>query len=142
MNDKRKIRIGVTDIALLALCAVLLIGTLTFLTPCGPKEDGSWMTCHWAGQMSVALAAVLFTMAVMHAAVPMGGAKLGIDLAVLPAAVLASQVPGHVIGLCMMETMRCRAVMRPGVAVLSVLIAAAAAWDLVLRLKAGKTHEV
>ena len=142
MNDKRKIRIGVTDIALLVLCAVLLIGTLTFLTPCGPQEDGSWMTCHWAGQVSIALAAVLLTLAVMHAAVPMGGAKLGIDLAVLPAAVLASQIPGHVIGLCMMETMRCRAVMRPGVAVFAVLIAAAAAWDLVLRLKAGKTHEV
>ncbi len=90
----------------------------------------------------MALAAVLFTMAVMHAAVPTGGAKLGIDLAVLPAAVLASQVPGRVIGMCMMETMRCRAVMRPGVAVLAVLIAAATAWDLVLRLKAGKTHEV
>ena len=142
MNDKRKIRIGVTDIAMLVLCAVLLIGTLTFLAPCGPKEDGTWMTCHWAGQTSMALAAVLLTLAVMHAAVPMGGAKLGIDLAVLPVAVLASQIPDHVIGLCMMETMRCRAVMRPGVAVLSVLIAAAAAWDLVLRLKAGKTHEV
>ena len=142
MNDQRKIRIGVTDIALLALCAVLLIGTLTFLTPCGQKEDGSWMTCHWAGQTSVALAAVLLTMAVMHAVVPKGGVKLGIDLAVLPAAVLVSQVPGHVIGLCMMETMRCQAVMRPGIAVLAVLIAAAAAWDLVLRLKAGKTHEV
>ena len=142
MNDKRMIRIGVTDIALLVLCAVLFIGTLTFLAPCGPKEDGAWMTCHWAGQTSIALAAVLLTLAVMHAAVPMGGAKLGIDLAVLPAAVLASQIPGHVIGLCMMETMRCRAVMRPGVAVFAVLIAAAAAWDLVLRLKAGKTHEV
>lgn len=136
MNEKNnKLNIGITDIVLAVVCAVLFIGTLTFLSPCGAKDDGSWMTCHWAGQVNIALSAVLLTMAVMHAAVPAGGVKLGLDLAMLPTSVMATQVSGRIISLCMMETMRCRAVMRPGVMILSLLIAAAAAWDLTIRLK-------
>ena len=138
MGTEKTFRVGITDILLAVLCAVLLAGTITFLAPCGPKDDGSWMNCHWAGRVNTALAAVLLTMAVMHLAAPMGGIKLGLDLAMLPAGVLATQVSGHVISLCMMETMRCQSVMKPGVMVLGLLITAAAAWDLVIRLRKGR----
>lgn len=133
--DKRKKRIGATDIVLAALALALLIGILTFLKPCGPKDDGSWMTCHWAGRAVTGVSAALFVMALVHIFVD-DRVKQGLDIAAAVTAVLAIIIPGRLIDLCMMDTMRCRAVMTPGVIVLSVLTVAAAAVDyLILRKK-------
>ena len=126
-NDK----IGVTDVALLVLSAALLIGVLTVFAPCGPKEDGSWMTCHWAGTAVAVAAAVLTACALMRVFVR--GTKLGIDFAMITVAALAALLPGQLIHLCMMADMRCRAVMTPAVRVLSVLIAVVAVVDIVLQ---------
>ena len=46
-------------ILLFVFSVVELIGIRTFFAPCGPKEDGSWMSCHWAGQAVTGTAAVL-----------------------------------------------------------------------------------
>ena len=126
-------KIGVTDIALLVLSAALLIGVLTVFAPCGPKEDGSWMTCHWAGNAVAGAAAVLTVCAIVRMLVR--GTKLGLDFAMISAAALAALLPGQLIHLCMMADMRCRAVMTPAVRVLSVLIAVVAVVDIVLQRK-------
>ena len=60
-NDRR---IGVSDILLFVFSVVELIGIRTFFAPCGPKEDGSWMSCHWAGQAVTGTAAVLVVLAI------------------------------------------------------------------------------
>ena len=63
---------------------------------------------------------------------PEGGAQAQ-PLAVyadLAAALLSAILPGNLIGLCMMDTMRCRSVMRPAVIVFSLLMIAAAIFDL------------
>lgn len=135
--EKKNNRVGVWDIVLPALALILFAGLLTFLKPCGPKDDGSWMTCHWAGQALRGVAGAMLALAVVRLFVP-GGVKLGLDIGMAALAVLSLCVPGHLIGLCMMDTMRCHAVMTPGVTVLSILVIAAAAADMILQRKKDK----
>lgn len=134
MNENKR-NIGPSDILLLALSIVFLIGSRTVFLPCEAQEDGSWMTCHWAGQAVSGLAAVLVVLAVLHILLADARIKTGLSVAVLPVAVLTILAPGTLIHLCMMDTMRCHAVMRPAATVFSVLIIGAAALDVVLQRK-------
>ena len=137
LMENKKINIGVSDIILLVLSAVFMIGIRTFFASCGPKDDGSWMTCHWAGQAVTGIAAVLLVIAIIHMFVPNAKIKQGLSLAVIPAALLSAILPGNLIGLCMMNTMRCHSVMHPAVIVVSVLMIAAAVLDLIMQRKKG-----
>ena len=132
-----KQKINGFDVILLALSAVLLLGVLTAFAPCGAKEDGSWMTCHWAGNAVAGAAAVLTALAVMRFVVRDSKVRLGLSAAMIPTALLAALIPGRLIALCMMPSMRCRAVMSPAVTVLSVLLIAAAVIDIALRRRKG-----
>ena len=49
--------------------------------------------------------------------------------------VLALLIPGKLIGLCMMASMRCRSLMAPAVTVFSVLLLALALLDLLYQRK-------
>ena len=93
------------------------------------------MTCHWAGQAVTGVAALLAVLATVRFFLADSRAKLGLDLAVIPTAMLAALIPGRLINLCMMHDMRCRAVMRPAVIVFSVLLIAAALVDLLMQRK-------
>ena len=135
--EKTSKRIGVWDIVLLALALIMFVGLVTFLQPCGPKDDGSWMSCHWAGQALLGVAGAMLALAAVRLFVR-SGVKLGLDIGSAVLAGLAMLLPGHLIGLCMMDTMRCHAVMTPGVTVLSILSVAAAAADIFLQGKKDK----
>ena len=57
--------------------------------------------------------------------------RAGLYLGMVPAALAAAVLPGGVIPLCMMATMRCQSVMKPAMlltGILIALLAAAAAW--------------
>ena len=136
--EKNKKQITVWDVVLPALSLILFIGLLTFLKPCGPKEDGSWMTCHWAGRALAGLAGAMLVLSIIRWFAG-GGVKLGLDIALAVLAALAICVPGHLIGLCMMDAMRCRAVMTPGVTVVAVLVIAAAVIDIFVQRKKNGT---
>ena len=129
--------INVFDVILLALSVILLLGVLTVFAPCGAKEDGGWMTCHWAGNAVAGAAAVLTALAVMRIFAKDGKAQSWLSAAMIPTALLSALIPGRLIALCMMPSMRCRAVMSPAVTVLSVLLIAAAAIDIIFRRRKG-----
>lgn len=137
MEKEKRIDIGAADAALLVLGIVFLVGILTFFRPCGPMEDGGWMTCHWAGQAVMGAAGALLALSVIRLFVS-GRVRIGLDLAAIVVSVMAALIPGRLIGLCMMADMRCRAVMTPCVTVLSILTIAAAAVDIILRRKKDK----
>lgn len=134
--DKNKKRVGVSDIMLLAVGIVFIIGIFTFFRGCGPAEDGSWMTCHWAAQAIKGISAVILVDVVAHVIIPDARIKMGLSTGLIPLAVLAMVVPGHLINLCMMNTMRCRAVMTPGTIIMSVLVIIAAVADIIIQRKA------
>ena len=132
---KRSYAYTAGDILLPLLALSFFLGLLFVFGPCGPKEDGGWMTCHWAGQALRGVTGMMLVIALLHLIPGRAGLKMGLDLAMLPAAVLALLLPGRLIGLCTMTSMRCRSLMTPAVTVFSVLLLAVAALDLLLQRK-------
>lgn len=134
MERKHK-RFGMTDWCLLIVSVLFLVGIRTAFAPCKPTEDGSWMTCHWAGQAVTGVAAVLLVLAILHLLLPGPGEKLGVAAAMIPVSLLAAFLPGKLINLCMMGTMRCHGVTRPAVLVFSLMLAVLSLADLLLQRK-------
>ena len=132
---KQTSKYSVCDILLPVLALAFLLGLLFVFGPCGPKEDGSWMTCHWAGQAVKGTAALLLALTLLHLIPGRAELKMGLDLAQIAAAVLAVALPGHLIGLCMMRDMRCHSVMVPAVTVFAVLLAVLSLVDLLTQRK-------
>lgn len=129
-SDSKTPRFGVGDIALLVVSIAFLVGIVALFGPCGPKEDGSWMTCHWAGNAVTGLATVLVAISIIHALVPGAQVKMGLAIATIPVSALAAVLPANIIDLCMMNTMHCRVVMRPAVIACAVVMIAAAVFDI------------
>ena len=132
----------VTSILLLIVSLLFFAAAMTVLSPCGPKEDGTWMNCHYAGQA----VRILALLSIAASAAPIG-LKLAprqrrvADMLLLVFGLLAILLPGTVIHLCMMPQMRCRAIMRPGAAVFGILLAAAALADLLAGDKTAVREE-
>ena len=108
--------------AALLLSAVTAAGSVSFLGPC-VHEDGSFGACHWAGQAMLGIGLLLAALSLTALLVKDGRLRAGILFAAAAAAVLGIFVPGTLINLCGMATMRCRAVMRPAMTLLCALTA-------------------
>lgn len=128
-------RFGVCDILLPLAALLFLLGLLFVFSPCGAKEDGGWMSCHWAAQALKGVAALALVLALLHLLPAPAERKSGLDLALIATALLALLIPGKLIGLCMMASMRCRSLMAPAVTVFSVLLLALALLDLLYQRK-------
>ncbi|BEU88822.1 hypothetical protein TAMA11512_22860 [Selenomonas sp. TAMA-11512] len=128
---------GATDVLLLVLNAAFFIGIQSVFMPCEARPDGTWMHCHWAGQALTGVAAVLAVTALLHLVISRPQVKQGLSLAMIPLSVLAILLPGHLIELCMMETMRCHTVMKPAVTAISLLNILLAAVDVYIQGKRG-----
>jgi len=134
----KKLKIGIMDGVVLLASVLFLLGILFWFTPCGPKEDGSWMMCHHAGTAVTGIAVVLFLLAVLHFLMPSAKTKLGLAMASLLVAVLAYLIPGKLHPLCMMDTMRCHTVMVPGVTVSVIILVVVYAVDIFMQCKRGE----
>ncbi len=115
-------KITITDILLTVLSLVLCIGIKFFFHACGVKEDGSFMTCHWAEQAVFCASIGMTAAALLRLFLPQK-AKAGAALVMSISAVMTALLPGVFIRLCMMETMRCHALMRPAVIIVCGMIA-------------------
>lgn len=122
-----------------ALCLFLTIGSISLFHGCGPKDDGSFMRCHWAETMIFAMGIVLSVISLFAAIVKDKGVRVGALASMVPCLILTMLVPGTVIKLCMMQTMRCWTVMRPSVVVISIVILIVVAVDIISCL--GKENE-
>ena len=120
------------------LSLLLTIGVRTVFSACGPKEDGSWMTCHWAQQAVFMTGIALTVISVIVLIFGSHKAALGASLAAIPVSITAALTPGIAINLCMMTNMHCHTVMRPAVTVISAMIAVAAAAEAAIQISGGK----
>ncbi|MBQ8975353.1 MAG: DUF4418 family protein [Oscillospiraceae bacterium] len=139
-KDTKPVRVNALDITLFIVCVLFTVGMLTVFRPCSAKEDGTWMTCHWAGNAVVGVAGALTLMSLIHLAVADPRRKQGIDLAMIPAALLTAAIPGRLIGLCMMADMRCHRLTAPGATVFAIIVAAVAVIDFLLRFRRRKNE--
>ena len=106
---------AIPAVAVLVLSLVIVIGEMTFLSPC-VHEDGVFGPCHWAGRALLGAGCVLGVLAVLALCVKR--TRLGVYLSALPVCVLGILTPGTLIDLCHMSTMRCRMVMQPAMILL------------------------
>ena len=127
----KKVKIGISDMILLVLSIIFLVGILTFFKTCGPKNDGSWMTCHWAGNTVTGIAVILTAISFVHMLIPDRKIKIGLSVSIIPVSVLAILVPGVLINTCMADVMRCNAIMRPSVIILSSLMIVFSVFDII-----------
>ena len=125
----------ITGMILTILSLVLTIGVKTFFSACGPKEDGSFMTCHWAEQAVLAMGIALTAMSVILLIMGSSKAGFGAALSILAAAGMTVLIPGVMIDLCMMPQMHCHVAMRPAVIVLCALIIVTAAVHIFMQLR-------
>ena len=123
----------VIDLIMPAFGILLAAGILTVFQPCGARDDGSWMSCHWAGRAVAGVAGGMVVLSLLRLFLGSGG-KVALS-------VLAALFPGHLIDLCMMRGMRCHALMKPYAVILSGLIGLTALADFVLRRRTRKGHE-
>lgn len=107
---------------LLILDLVLSIGTQYAFHACAAGDDGSYMSCHWAQMAVVTIGAVVSAISLVAILIKDRKIRMGLVLAEIPAAVAAMLIPNTVIRLCMMNTMRCHAVMKPAAMILGILI--------------------
>ena len=120
MSSEKK-RIGACPLLQIVLNAIFFVGIQTIFAPCAPHEDGTWATCHWAGEALLGIAAVMLVMSLLLLLPLRTGMKEGLVFAMIPVSFLIIVLPGRLIPLCMMETMRCHVIMQPAVTVIAVL---------------------
>ena len=134
----KAIKDRLTGIILTILSVLLTVGVKSFFSACAPKEDGSWMNCHWAEQAVFVMGCALTAMAVFVLISGKSEAGAGAALSMTALSAAAALTPGLAINLCMMTTMHCHTVMRPAVIVICALIAVTGAAHTFLTLKGGK----
>ena len=132
-------KLSIPAVIVLVLSLVIAIGSISFLSPC-VHDDGTFGACHWAGQALFGLGLLLSVEALAALAVKESGIKAGLMLSALFCAILGFLIPGLIIDLCHMATMRCRAVMQPAMRILCLLIAVSALAGAVLENRKAK-HE-
>lgn len=136
----KKVKERTAGIIMTVLSLILTVGVKTVFSACGPKDDGSWMTCHWAEQAVFGMGIVLTLISVVVLVSGKKPAALGASLAAVPAACGVIFVPGVLINLCMMTNMHCHTVMRPAVIVISALTAVTACINAVVLFRAGRRN--
>lgn len=118
---KEKKRCLIPALVTLVLAVLAAAGVKSFAGPC-VHEDGSFGPCHWAGQVLFGLSIVIAAESVIVLWRKDAGLRRGLYLAMMLTAMLGILMPGTLISLCVMESMRCRMIMRPAMLVLYALM--------------------
>ncbi len=115
-------RISICALVVLLLAAVIAVGSVSFLGPC-VHDDGSFGACHWAGRALFGVGLLLAGESLFALLVKDSRVRQGCHVPMLLTAVLGFFIPGTLIDLCRMATMRCVALMQPAMRILFVLAA-------------------
>lgn len=122
-------------VAAFVLAALLVVGVATFAGPC-IHEDGTEAACHAASRAVLVVGAVACVSTLASLIVRSSKASGACALVAACCGAFAAIAPSTLLGLCMMQTMRCWTVMRPfamvcgAVLLLCAVIAAARSFAL------------
>ena len=110
-------RISVCALLVLPLAVLIAAGSVSFLGPC-VHEDGSFGICHWAGRALFGVGLLLAAESLFALVCSDSRTRQGAFVPMLFTACLGCLIPGTLIDLCHMATMRCRALMQPAMILL------------------------
>ena len=136
--EKKNIKGMIFGILLLVLSLVLCIGVKTVFSACASMDNGMYMNCHKAENISAIIGGVLAVISAVSIFVSAKGVRIAAAVITAAGAVTAAVLPNNVIKLCMMDTMHCHAVMRPFVMVMSIIIAVCAVVSIIVNAVGGK----
>ena len=131
-------RPGLLELALAVASVLYFGGLLLVFGPCEAKEDGSWMSCHWAGNALLGVTGVMVLLALLHLLFRSPERKQGVDLSIVLLSLLSALLPGGLIHLCMMAQMRCRQLTRPAALAFGIFLCLLALTDFVWQGRAIK----
>ena len=104
------------------LSLLLALGSFTVFAACGVKEDGSWMRCHSA-QTTVTLCAVLLSVfLVLPAFIRQKALRIVLNGIGIAGSIAIFLIPGKLMPMCMMRTMRCYTLFQPFVRIMAILV--------------------
>ena len=129
----------ISGILVIAAGLVLCIGVKAVFHACGAKDDGTFMNCHNAENVCAVIGGVIAALGLVYTLVSNRTVRIVASALAAVGGIAAAVVPNNVIHLCMMESMRCHAVMRPAVVIVGVISAVIAVVGAVLALR--KTAE-
>ncbi len=135
MQKKKSI---IFDIVIIAISLFYVLGTALIFTSCPPKDDGSFMTCHWAWKAVVSCAVVLLIQSVIRLLFHNHTAKAAISAAMIPIAVLSAIIPNNIIKLCMMTDMHCHTALKPFALVMGIIISLVLAANTAVEIISAK----
>ncbi len=111
------------------------VGVLTVFSACGMKDDGSWMRCHRVQNAVAICGAVMTLLFFASALIKERTSRAVLNAAAFAGSVLAFLLPGAVMPMCMMTTMRCYTVMQPFTRIMTVITAIFAVCGFIRALK-------
>lgn len=106
-----------------AFSLLLFLGSFTVFAACGIKEDGSWMRCHSAQTMVMIFAAVLSACLLLQAFTRQKTLRVVLNGIGIAGSTIIFLLPGKLMPMCMMHTMRCYTLFQPFVRIMAVLVA-------------------
>jgi len=123
--------------AALVLSILFAAGVQTVFRACAAKEDGTWMHCHEVQQILFLAGIVMAVLCAAELIIRNRAAGILLDAVRFILALSAVLLPGTVMKMCMMNTMRCYAVMQPFARIMGVLIAVLSLMDVIRLLRKG-----
>ena len=127
-----------TGILSLAISILLAGGIMTVFRACAQKEDGTWMHCHYAQMNVFYIAVVMVVISLINLFVSNRKFGAGLWAVSIILSIIVILIPGTIMGMCMMDTMRCWAVMKPFVMIVCVLMIIVSLVGNVMDMRAGK----
>ena len=106
-----------------AIVGLLLMLAPKFITPvCPPMENGMFMKCHWMGNMTMGIGAVILVLALIFIMVKDSKISLGLSISNIAIGILEILNDHAPIGGCKKADMACRAQTIPFCTLLSGIL--------------------
>ncbi len=110
------------DLFNLIVAVVLSVGVMTIFEACALQDDGTWMNCHYAQLYIFYIAIAISSFSLAYMFIKSKIVKLIIDIIIIFLAILQTLVPGNIIALCSLYSMRCYTVMKPFSIIMGVIL--------------------
>lgn len=134
----------VSDLIFTILNTLFFTGITFVFHACGPKADGSWMSCHYAQNIIKLSSVIGIILSIINIFVNVQ-TKLGIYISTLAISIGTIFIPGKLLPLCMMNDMRCNTITKPCTIIFAVIIALFSLTNLIftlLKLRKQNQNEI
>ncbi len=113
------------------LWLLLVIGVLTVFSACGLKDDGTWMKCHQVQNAIAISGGIMAALSLLSAFLNKSLLKVALNAVTLAGSIVIFLLPGTLMPMCMMQTMRCYTTMQPFVRIMTVITAVLSIWGMI-----------